>query len=75
MFQNLQNTLLKKMLKSQGLPEAQVEMLLAMIEKNPELFKVIAKETEERVKSGMSQRDAAMKVMEKYQAELKKLRN
>ena len=68
-----QNFLLKKMLRSQGVPDAQVDMLVAMIEKNPELFKTIAAEIQEKIKGGMSQMDASMKVMAKYQDELKKL--
>jgi hypothetical protein len=68
-----QNFLLKKMLKQQGVPEAQIDMFVGMIEKNPELFKTIAKEIEERVKGGMNQMDAGVLVMKKYEAELKKL--
>lgn len=68
-----QNFLLKKMLKAKGVPEAQIDMLVAMMEKNPELFKTIAAEIETRVKSGMSQNDASILVMKKYEAELKKL--
>ena len=61
------------MLRTQGVPEAQIEMFVKMIEKNPELFKLIAKEIEEKTKGGMSQMDAAMQVMKKYESELKKL--
>ena len=61
------------MLKQQGVPEAQIDMFIGMIEKNPELFKTIAKEVEERVKDGMSQTDAGVLVMKKYEQELKKL--
>ena len=61
------------MLKSQGVPESQVDMLISMIEKNPELFQKIAQEIQEKIKGGMSQTDASIKVMEKYQEELKKL--
>ena len=68
-----QNFLLKKMLRTQGVPEAQIEMFIGMIEKNPELFKIIAAEIQEKVKSGMSQTDAGMVVMKKYEEELKKL--
>ena len=67
------NFLLKKMLRTQGVPEAQIDMFIAMMEKNPELFKSMAKEIEEKVKGGMSQTDAGMEVMKKYEAELKKL--
>lgn len=68
-----QNFLLKKMLKSQGIPEAQINMFISMIEKNPELFKKIALEIQEKVKGGMSQNDAGMEVMKKYEGELKAL--
>ena len=68
-----QNFLIKKMLRTQGIPPAQIDMFVAMIEKNPELFKTIAGEIEEKVKGGMSQMDAGMQVMKKYESELKKL--
>ena len=68
-----QNFLLRKMLRTQGVPEAQIEMFIKMMEKNPELFKTIAMEVQEKVKGGMSQTDASMQVMEKYKEELKKL--
>ena len=68
-----QNFLLKKMLRTQGVPEAQIEMFIKMIEKNPDLFKKIAEEVQVKVKSGMSQTDAGMQVMKKYESELRKL--
>ena len=68
-----QNFLLRKMLRTQGVPEAQIEMFITMIEKNPELFKKIAEEIQEKVKSGINQQDAGMLVMKKYEQELKKL--
>ena len=43
------------------------------MEKDPELFKKIAKEIEEKVKSGMGQQQAGMAVMQKYEAELRAL--
>jgi hypothetical protein len=67
------NFLLKKMLKAKGVPEAQVDMVLNMMEKDPELFKKIASEIQEKIKSGMDQTTASMQVMKKYEAELKKL--
>jgi hypothetical protein len=67
------NFLLKKMLRTQGVPEAQIEMFVTMMEKNPELFKTIASEVQEKVKGGMSQMDAGMEVMKKHEEELKKL--
>ena len=61
------------MLRTQGVPEAQIEMFINMIEKNPELFKSIAAEIQEKVKGGMDQTEAGMVVMKKYEQELKKL--
>ncbi len=61
------------MLRTQGVPEAQIDMFISMMEKNPELFKTIAEETQEKMKGGMSQMDASMQVMKKYEQELRKL--
>ena len=61
------------MLRKQGVPPEQIDMFVGMIKKNPELFKTIAKEVEEKVKGGMSQNDAGMQVMKKHEEELKKL--
>ena len=61
------------MLRTQGVPEAQIEMFIAMMEKNPELFKTIAAEIQEKVKSGLDQQTAGLQVMQKYESELKKL--
>lgn len=68
-----QNFLLKKMLRAKGVPEAQIDMFVTMMEKNPELFQNIAKEVQEKVKGGMSEQDASIEVMKKYETELKKL--
>jgi hypothetical protein len=68
-----QNFLLRKMLRLKGVPEAQINMFVAMMEKNPELFATIAKEIEEKTKSGMGQEQASLLVMKKYESELKKL--
>ena len=67
------NFILKKMLRMKGVPEAQIDMFVGMMEKNPELFKTIAQEIEEKTKAGMNQEQASMLVMKKYEAELKKL--
>jgi hypothetical protein len=67
------NFLLKKMLRSQGVPEAQVDMFIGMMEKNPELFKTIALEIQAKTKEGKDQQTASMEVMQKYEAELRKL--
>ena len=67
------NFLLKKMLRSQGVPEGQIDMVINMMEKNPELFKTIALEIKEKTKNGMDQMTASVEVMKKYESELKKL--
>lgn len=68
-----QNFLLKKMLRTQGVPEAQIDMFINMMEKNPELFKTIAEEIKAKMDSGVDQNTASMEVMKKYEGELKKL--
>ncbi|MCM2339373.1 MAG: hypothetical protein NDI62_02885 [Burkholderiales bacterium] len=68
-----QNFLLKKMLQKQGVPEAQIDMFVKMIEKDPELFKKIAEEMQQKIKGGMDQMKAGTEVMKKYESELKKL--
>lgn len=67
------NFLLKKMLRTQGVPQAQIDMIITMMEKDPELFKKITVEIGEKTKAGMDQMQAGMQVMEKYKEELKKL--
>ncbi len=68
-----QNFLLKKMLRTQGVPEAQIDMFIKMMEKDPELFKKIAEEIKTKMDAGIDQQKASIEVMQKYQEELKKL--
>jgi len=67
------NFLLKKMLRTQGIPEAQIDMVINMMEKNPELFKKIAEEIQVKIKGGMDQQTASMEIMKKYEDQLKNL--
>lgn len=64
---------MKKMLQKQlkNLPQDQQEMWMAVIEKNPKLFEKIAKEMQAEMKGGGNQMTAAMKVLPKYQKELR----
>jgi hypothetical protein len=73
---SIKTFLMKKMMASQlkGVPQAEQDKLFEIIEKNPELFQKIALETQEEMKRGTSQMDAAMKVAKKYEAELKELK-
>lgn len=71
----LKNFLMRKMLKSKlkDVPEAEQEKMLSMIEKNPDFFKKIATEIQEKVRQGKDQMGATMEVMQKYQDDLKKI--
>lgn len=67
------NFLLKKMLAKQGIPPEQIDMIIKMMEKDPELFKKIASEIQVKIKSGMDSNVASLEVMKKYEKELKEL--
>ena len=71
----IKNFLMKAMVKRQlkGLPEDQQEMILSMIEKNPDFFMKVAHDIQEKVKGGMSQQQAMMIVMKQNEAELRKM--
>jgi hypothetical protein len=72
MFQNfLLKTMLKKQLKD--VPQEQQDIIMAAVEKNPDLFIKIAKEVQEKTQSGMNQQDAIMQVMQAHQEELRVL--
>lgn len=71
----LKNFFLRKMLQSQtkNLPKDQQEQIMAMLEKDPDLFMKIAQEMQAEMKKGKDQMAAAMVVMPKYQEKLKTL--
>lgn len=66
--------LMKQVIKRQlkGVPDAEVERIMAIVEKNPELFKKIGDEIQAKVKAGRSQMAASMEVMRAHQSELQK---
>ncbi len=72
----LKNFLLKKMVEKQmaGVPKDQQEMIMKMIQENPELFKKIGEEIQEEMKKGKEQMLATMEVMKRHQSELQKLK-
>jgi hypothetical protein len=72
---SIQNFLLKKYAnwKMKDVPEGQREMMLGLLEKDPELLKKIGEEIERRKKGGESEMKAAMEVMKKYRVELSQL--
>ena len=63
---------LEKQLKN--VRPAQRDMIMNMVQKNPELFKKIAAEVENKKKNeGKDEMVATMEVMRKYQGELRNL--
>lgn len=56
-----------------GVPQDQVDMIMALIDQKPELFKKIAEEIEARTKKGEHQMFATMEVMKKYGGELREV--
>lgn len=71
----LKKFLMKQAIKSQmkGVPESQQEMILDMVERNPEFFENLAKELQDAVKTGKDQQTAMMEIMQKHKDELAKL--
>ncbi len=71
----IQNFFMKQMLKRQmkGVPQEQQDMILGVIEKNPDFFMKIANDVKEKINGGMKQSDALAAVMKKNEVELKKI--
>ena len=59
--------------KMKDVPAAQREMLVSLMEKDPQLFRKIGEEIERRKKGGESETKAAMEVMKKHRGELTNL--
>lgn len=60
--------------KMKDVPKEQQELIMKLVEKNPELFKKIGEEVDRRVKKGGEpQMKATMEVMKKYRTELAEL--
>lgn len=68
------NFLMKKMLQRQlkNMPKDQAEMIMTLVEKNPELFKKIGDEIKAKTKNGIDQQTAAMSVMMAHKDEIQK---
>jgi hypothetical protein len=75
MFDKAKGFMMKKLLEKQlkDAPPEQRELIMTLIEKDPKLFEKIAGEMQAEIKAGKTQMAAAMKVMPKYQAELRTL--
>ena len=63
--------LIKRQMK--GMPEAEIEKIFTIIEKNPDFFKKMAESVQAKMKQGMSQEDAAKKFAEENKAELENI--
>jgi head-tail adaptor len=73
---SIKTFLLRKMLSSQmkGVPQADQDKVFAMLEKNPDLFQKIGMEVQDEMKrTGADQMTATMKIVKKYEADLKGL--
>lgn len=71
----IQNFLLGQAMKwkMRDVPPEQREQIMALVQKDPELFKKIGEEVDRRVKSGEPQMKATLEVMKKYRTELSAL--
>lgn len=72
----MQDFLLKQAMKwkLKDMPAGQQEQIMALVQKNPELFKKIGEEVDRRVKKGgENQMKATVEVMKKYREELQAL--
>lgn len=69
------NFLMKKMVKSKlkDMPQNQQDMIMRLMEENPELLKKIGDEIKAKKKAGMDEQSASMQVMFKYKYELQKI--
>jgi hypothetical protein len=71
----IQNFMMKQVLKHKlkALPQAQRDMIMGAMERNPDFFKKIGDEIEKRKKSGQTEIEATMQVMRENQKELQDL--
>lgn len=65
--------LLGSKLKAAGVSDDQMDMILELVEKNPDFFKKIQNEVEAKKKQGVGEQAAMMTVMREHQAELQKI--
>ena len=63
MMNFVMKSLLKSKLKGAGVPEAEIDKLLKVIEENPDFFKKVAERVQAKVAGGMSQEDAVKSIL------------
>ena len=68
----IQNFLLNQAMKwkMKDVPADQREQIMALVQKDPDLFKKIGDEVEKRTKNGEDQMKVTIEVMKKYRTEL-----
>ena len=59
--------------KMKGVPLAEQEKILELVEKNPDFFKQVGDQVKKKMKSGKTETEATFEVMREHQAELQKL--
>ena len=59
--------------KMKDVPEAQRNMIMSAMERNPDFFQKIGEEVKKRTKAGESELAATMAVMREHQAELQRI--
>lgn len=66
------NFVMKQMIKRQvkDMPKEQQDMIMSLVEHNPELLKTISTEIQAKVKKGIDQQSAMMQVMMDHKTEL-----
>ena len=62
------------MLKRQGMPEEQIDMILDIVAKSPALFQAIAAEVKEKMDAGAEQSRTMMEVLRTHEEELRILK-
>jgi hypothetical protein len=69
---SIQNFLLGQAMKwkMKDVPAEQREQIMALVQKDPDLFKKIGEEVEKRTKGGEDQMKVTIEVMKKYRTEL-----
>ena len=68
------NFIMKKMVKRQikDMPQDQQDMIMNLVEQNPELLKTISTEIQAKTKKGIDQQSAMMQVMMDHKDELQR---
>lgn len=59
--------------KMKDVPQDQREMIIKMIEKNPEFFQKLVEEIQTEISSGVDQMEATMNVMKRHESKLKEI--